>query len=683
MAVTPTTAPFDGPLDGRWVRDVPLHDRHDPYSDALGDLDDDDSRSCPDLEPPEPAWALDASAQVLRERLSAATTAPVDGDIAGLLDVLTPDGTGNHAPAGRGPAELGPAGLVDGIVTAQRVINHFQALQRQWIAALARPGVAVPLDDLVAACQHPGRRIPGALRPPDDLPPDLPLGDEGEPDLAPLLNHPGWIGPLADTAARLASAQVGCALHLAPITARIRTESALALIDSLPATHGAQRAGDLDGYRAAIITDATGVLDKQQRARVEQRVLSGAATRTPTALRDQVDRAVIAADPEAAALRAEQARSGRGIWLDRARDDMAEFHAQLSCTDAQLAYGVLDEQATALGAAGLADGRGASQLRADIFCDLFHTLATTGHADLTIARPPADAPDHTAGANTGTVGDRAEDNRTRVGRASGVEPCRCPDAHTHPASRRTAGPLGSVVGRRRSTALNVYIDVTTLAGLDNEPGELAGYGTITADTARALAASADTIRALILRPLPTGGDGPAAAAPATRSETAGSPGRTAETDRPPDTGAAAGPSASGVPPRGIHATDSVRSRSCGTVLDAGRSVYRPTDAIIDYVTARDRVCTWPGCRAAARRCDADHRVPYGDGGATCACDVDLLCRFHHQVKTFTAWRAVPGRDGLLIWISPTGHRYPTEPGHPLLNDPPRDCVPQNSDPPPF
>jgi hypothetical protein len=210
-----------------------------------------------------------------------------------------------------------------------------------------------------------------------------------------------------------------------------------------------------------------------------------------------------------------------------------------------------------------------------------------------------------------------------------------------------------VAGIRRSTTLNVYLDVATLAGLNNQPGELAGYGVITADTARALAASADTIRALIHQPAPT-----------TVAETANTTRGVAT--NPPSTGHATNPP--GTNPPG-HASSPARRRVCGSVLDAGRTVYRPPDATLDYVTARDRVCTWPGCRAPAQRCDTDHRHPYNTGGATCPCNLDLLCRFHHQVKTFTAWQAHPGPNGLLIWTSPTGHHYPTEPAHPLLDQP--------------
>ncbi len=81
--------------------------------------------------------------------------------------------------------------------------------------------------------------------------------------------------------------------------------------------------------------------------------------------------------------------------------------------------------------------------------------------------------------------------------------------------------LGTHQGR--ATGLNVTIAATTLAGLDDLPGELDGHGTIPADLARALAASAATITAVAVNP------------------------------------------------------------TCGTALDLGRTAYRPRQAQRDYV----------------------------------------------------------------------------------------------------
>jgi hypothetical protein len=83
--------------------------------------------------------------------------------------------------------------------------------------------------------------------------------------------------------------------------------------------------------------------------------------------------------------------------------------------------------------------------------------------------------------------------------------------------------------------VQVTVAATTLLGLDNHPGELAGYGPITAQTARHLAADA-TWRRILTDPI------------------------------------------------------------SGTVLDVGRTTYRPPQALADHVRIRDRTCRFPGCR---------------------------------------------------------------------------------------
>src|SRR5690606_37720389 len=166
------------------------------------------------------------------------------------------------------------------------------------------------------------------------------------------------------------------------------------------------------------------------------------------------------------------------------------------------------------------------------------------------------------------------------------------------------------------------------------PGEIAGFGAVTAGTARALAASASTVRALVEGPVAPPGAG----------------GTDASSDPPTSPGLS-----------GRHSDNPARSHVCGSAVDPGRSVYRPPDATADFVRARDRHCQFPGCRTRAERCDIDHRLPYQRGGATCPCNLDVLCRAHHRLKTFTSWRAVPDSAGRLTWTSPLGNVYTLAP----------------------
>jgi Domain of unknown function (DUF222) len=90
--------------------------------------------------------------------------------------------------------------------------------------------------------------------------------------------------------------------------------------------------------------------------------------------------------------------------------------------------------------------------------------------------------------------------------------------------------------------------------------------------------------------------------------------------------------------------------------------YRPSTALAEFVRCRDLTCRFPGCDAPAEVCDLDHTVPWPDG-PTHPSNLKLLCRHHHLMKTFhRSWRDVQQPDGTVVWTSPSGHTYATEPG---------------------
>ncbi len=157
----------------------------------------------------------------------------------------------------------------------------------------------------------------------------------------------------------------------------------------------------------------------------------------------------------------------------------------------------------------------------------------------------------------------------------------------------------------RPVQVHVAIDLPTLVGLANHPGHLRGYGPIPAPAARALARDA-TWRRLVTEPV------------------------------------------------------------TGRLLDFGRTTYTPPQELVDYITARDMTCTFPGCARAAWACDLDHTIPYAEGGPTAATNIRALCRRHHRLKTHKGWRTHTAEDGTITWISPTGATY---------SHPPRSTVP--------
>lgn len=114
--------------------------------------------------------------------------------------------------------------------------------------------------------------------------------------------------------------------------------------------------------------------------------------------------------------------------------------------------------------------------------------------------------------------------------------------------------------------------------------------------------------------------------------------------------------------------------------------YTPSRALADFVRCRDLTCRFPGCDNAATEADIDHTVPY-PVGPTHASNLKILCRFHHLLKTFWngdgGWQDRQLPDGTVIWTSPTGHTYTTQPGgaalFPALSPPTRELW--DGDPP--
>lgn len=149
---------------------------------------------------------------------------------------------------------------------------------------------------------------------------------------------------------------------------------------------------------------------------------------------------------------------------------------------------------------------------------------------------------------------------------------------------------------RRPITVNVTVDLPTLMGLAENPGQLAGYGAIPASLARSLAADGKWRRFI--------------------------------TD--PTTGA---------------------------LLDFGRESYEPPQPLVDFLLARDRTCRFPGCRAPARLADFDHAQSWESGGRTSAENLGALCRRHHRLKTHGGWQLESNSDGACIWTSPEGKKY--------------------------
>ena len=49
--------------------------------------------------------------------------------------------------------------------------------------------------------------------------------------------------------------------------------------------------------------------------------------------------------------------------------------------------------------------------------------------------------------------------------------------------------------------------------------------------------------------------------------------------------------------------------------------YHPPRQLQHLARIRNPVCTHPGCRHPASRCDLDHTIAYDKGGRTCLCNL--------------------------------------------------------------
>ncbi|MGP4032089.1 DUF222 domain-containing protein [Pseudarthrobacter sp. 1C304] len=99
----------------------------------------------------------------------------------------------------------------------------------------------------------------------------------------------------------------------------------------------------------------------------------------------------------------------------------------------------------------------------------------------------------------------------------------------------------------------------------------------------------------------------------------------------------------------------------GAPLEIGRTSYRVTKALRQWLRLRDAKCSFPACNNASLDNDADHLLAWADGGTTGIANLGQPCRKHHRLKHTTAWTPAgatttspPG------WTSPTGRTYPSE-----------------------
>ena len=110
----------------------------------------------------------------------------------------------------------------------------------------------------------------------------------------------------------------------------------------------------------------------------------------------------------------------------------------------------------------------------------------------------------------------------------------------------------------------------------------------------------------------------------------------------------------------------------GTVMDVGRTSYRPPTGLADLVRARDRVCVFPTCQTPASRCDIDHLTAWSQGGTTSLDNLVTLCEAHHRLKHTPGWALTRDQaSGVLFWYTPDRTVYQRHPDGTITRHPKR------------
>jgi Domain of unknown function (DUF222) len=458
--------------------------------------------------------------------------------------------------------------------------------------------------------------------------------------------------PLVPEISEFAVDEVAAALRLSRPAAGARLHVAVELA-RLPAVATALGNGSLDVPKVRAVVDAVAPLDPVTAVAVTDRVLPRAGRQTVGQLRASLSRAVLAADPGAAERRHERAVAGRSVTLQPARDGMAELWALLPADAAVAVYGRLDTLARHADRDGRTmDARRADALVTSVLVDSAAPTAAVGSSAPNdrriVASAGAEVREGTRVLGAIRVPAGAESDEFVSGGAlsavpAGVVTAGAVSAGAVPGGGLSAVPAGVVRGGVLSAvpagvvpagavsgdgasgepvvvgegsaagiggrgegsvpivaaSVHVTVPAATALGLGGEPGELAGYGPVPASMARRLSTTTSWRKVTV----------------------------------DPETGA---------------------------VSEMGRTPYTPSAALADLVRTRDATCRFPGCRQPARRCDLDHVVPWPDGPTT-AGNLASLCRHHHRLKHQTPWTVRAGPNGELLWTSPAGQRYPTEP----------------------
>jgi len=279
----------------------------------------------------------------------------------------------------------------------------------------------------------------------------------------------------------------------------------------LPRTWLAFRGGEIDGFRVKLISaGADKLAHPDSVVALDEKVADHAASHTTSQTKAWLRRFTARVEPEGQLDRSKREWSRRSVWFDHDPDGVSWLHAMMPTTDAIRLDGLL----TGLG-----------------------KKASENKADVTIEQARADF-----------LADLLLGRRDLAG-----------------------APTGRVHG---GATIAITVPVTSLAGLDDEPGEsFDGQFALPAELVRELAAEPGTLFYRVM-------------------------------------------------------TDPL-----GNVLDVNEIGRFPSRRLNAALQLRDGTCAFWTCSRPAVECDNDHVEAY-PRGPTQGSNLKVLCRRHHRMKTF-------------------------------------------------
>jgi len=364
---------------------------------------------------------------------------------------------------------------------------------------------------------------------------------------------------LHDLKVRSLATELAASLNCTVQAAEQRLGEAWALSNELFDTLAALEAGEVSRAHVHEIIAETAHLGGRRRE-AEAALLPWAKALPVPAFRRRAKQVLETLERESLAKRHARAFAKRGVTFTPARDGMAHVDAYLDAADAVRVKAGLENAAHE--ARGAGDPRTKAQLEADFAVELL----LEGRITIGEIRPTADG---VGGGETAGTGGHA----TQTGR----------------------------VKDRAPVSVDVLIPAATLAGKNDEPAVIPGFGAIDPGRARELVALAPSLRRILTDPI------------------------------------------------------------SGAILDFDRRTYRVPAELKRVIRARDGHCRAPGCTAPLVYCELDHTDPAATGGKTSLWNLAHLCANHHHLKHEAGWSLKQYLDGVLEWRAPSGRVYRTHP----------------------